>query len=82
MPPPLGEHLARALAGHDWLSAHDDDALIAARLVIAPDVTGNVTCGRARPTRAWCSSGRVAASVTRCRSARPWPGSWAPATGS
>ncbi len=36
---PLGEHLAGALAGHDWLRANDDDALLAARLVVATDVT-------------------------------------------
>ncbi len=36
---PLGEHLARALAGHDWLQARDEDALLAARLVVAADVT-------------------------------------------
>lgn len=36
---PLGDHLAAALAAHDWLAAHDDDALLAARLVVAPDVT-------------------------------------------
>ncbi len=36
---PLGEHLAGALAGHDWDVAHDDDAVLAARLRVAPDVT-------------------------------------------
>ncbi|MCL3861384.1 methyltransferase [Actinotalea sp. K2] len=36
---PLGAHLAAALAGHDWLEARDDDALGAARLVVAADVT-------------------------------------------
>ncbi|GAA4969640.1 DUF7059 domain-containing protein [Kineococcus glutinatus] len=36
---PLGEHLAAGLAAHDWLAARDDDALAAARLRVAPDVT-------------------------------------------
>lgn len=36
---PLGEHLAAALAAHDWLEARDDDAVLAARLAVAPDVT-------------------------------------------
>lgn len=36
---PLGDHLAAALAAHDWLTGHDDDALLAARLVVAGDVT-------------------------------------------
>ncbi len=36
---PIGEHLALALADHDWLRTHDDEALLQARLVAAPDVT-------------------------------------------
>jgi predicted RNA methylase len=36
---PLGAHLAATLAAHDWLAARDDDALAAARLVVAGDVT-------------------------------------------
>jgi methylase of polypeptide subunit release factors len=36
---PVGEHVAACLAAHDWLEAHDDDALLAARLRVAEDVT-------------------------------------------
>jgi len=36
---PLGAHLAASLAAHDWLEARDDDALAAAHLVVADDVT-------------------------------------------
>lgn len=36
---PLGDHLARALAAHDWSVAHDDLALADARLTVAADVT-------------------------------------------
>ena len=36
---PLGAHLAASLAAHDWLEARDDDALGAARLTVAADVT-------------------------------------------
>jgi hypothetical protein len=36
---PLGAHLAASLAAHEWLAAHDDAALAAQRLVVAPDVT-------------------------------------------
>ncbi|WP_370525889.1 methyltransferase [Actinotalea sp. JY-7876] len=36
---PLGDHLAAALRAHDWLVAHDDDALARARLTVAGDVT-------------------------------------------
>ena len=36
---PLGAHLAASLAAHDWLAARDDDALAAAHLVVADDVT-------------------------------------------
>jgi len=36
---PLGGHLAASLAAHDWLEARDDDALGAARLTVAADVT-------------------------------------------
>lgn len=36
---PLGGHLAASLAAHDWLVAHDDAALAAVRLTVAPDVT-------------------------------------------
>jgi len=35
----LGTHLAAALAAHDWQADRDDDAVLAARLVVAPDVT-------------------------------------------
>ncbi|MCR6689145.1 methyltransferase [Cellulomonas sp.] len=36
---PLGPAIAASLAAHDWLAARDDDALAAAHLVVAPDVT-------------------------------------------
>lgn len=36
---PLGVHLAAVLDAHDLLAGLDDDALAAARLVVAPDVT-------------------------------------------
>ncbi|MCK9792927.1 methyltransferase [Isoptericola sp. 4D.3] len=36
---PLGAHVAASLAAHDWLEARDDDALAAAHLVAAEDVT-------------------------------------------
>ena len=36
---PLGAHLAASLAAHDWLTARDDDALAAAHLIVAADVT-------------------------------------------
>nr|WP_233405286.1 class I SAM-dependent methyltransferase [Actinotalea solisilvae] len=36
---PLGEHLASSLAAHDWLEAHDDAAVLATRLAVAPDIT-------------------------------------------
>lgn len=36
---PLGAHIARSLAGHDWLAARDDAALAASRLVTAADIT-------------------------------------------
>jgi methylase of polypeptide subunit release factors len=36
---PVGEHIAACLAAHDWLTAHDDDALLTARLQVAADVT-------------------------------------------
>ncbi|GAB2450414.1 DUF7059 domain-containing protein [Xylanimonas ulmi] len=36
---PLGPHLAASLAAHEWLATRTDDALVAARLVVAPDVT-------------------------------------------
>nr|BFF19289.1 hypothetical protein GCM10025730_28100 [Promicromonospora thailandica] len=48
---PLGAHIARSLAGHDWLAARDDAALAAARLVTAADVTEEryLTPGAADP---------------------------------
>lgn len=36
---PLGPAIAASLAAHDWLAVRDDDALAAAHLVVAPDVT-------------------------------------------
>jgi methylase of polypeptide subunit release factors len=36
---PLGQAVSDLLAAHDWLSARSDDALLAERLVVAPDVT-------------------------------------------
>ncbi|HEY8719108.1 MAG TPA: methyltransferase [Pengzhenrongella sp.] len=36
---PLGAHIASSLAAHDWLEAHDDDALATAHLTVAGDVT-------------------------------------------
>lgn len=48
---PLGAHLASSLAAHDWLTARDDVALAAARLVVADDVTEEryLTPGAADP---------------------------------
>ncbi|WP_407319246.1 methyltransferase [Isoptericola halotolerans] len=48
---PLGGHLAASLAAHDWLEAHDDEALAATRLVVAADVTEEryLTPGAAHP---------------------------------
>ncbi|MGW2091999.1 DUF7059 domain-containing protein [Promicromonospora sukumoe] len=48
---PLGAHIARSLAGHDWLAARDDDALAAAHLVTAADITEEryLTPGAADP---------------------------------
>ncbi|MFI6428007.1 methyltransferase [Promicromonospora sp. NPDC050880] len=48
---PLGAHIARSLAGHDWLAARDDATLAAARLVTAADVTEEryLTPGAADP---------------------------------
>ncbi|WP_285107670.1 methyltransferase [Promicromonospora sp. MEB111] len=48
---PLGAHIARSLAGHDWLAARDDAALAAAHLVTAADVTEEryLTPGAADP---------------------------------
>jgi hypothetical protein len=48
---PLGAHLAASLAAHDWLSARDDAALAAERLVVADDVTEEryLTPGAADP---------------------------------
>ncbi len=39
LPGPVGPAIAAGLAAHDWLAAHDDAALAACRLVVAPDVT-------------------------------------------
>ncbi|WP_372593612.1 methyltransferase [Actinotalea sp.] len=36
---PLGGHLATVLAAHDWLTLHDDEAVLGSRLTVAPDVT-------------------------------------------
>jgi methylase of polypeptide subunit release factors len=36
---PSGAEIAAGLAAHDWLTARDDESLLAARLVVAPDVT-------------------------------------------
>jgi methylase of polypeptide subunit release factors len=36
---PVGEHVAACLRAHDWLMARDDEALLAARLRVAEDVT-------------------------------------------
>ncbi|WP_028045160.1 methyltransferase [Cellulomonas sp. URHE0023] len=36
---PLGPVIAASLGAHDWLEVHDDDGLLAAHLVVAPDVT-------------------------------------------
>ncbi|NTV39840.1 MAG: methyltransferase, partial [Demequinaceae bacterium] len=36
---PLGPHIAEVLAAHDWLTARDDDEVLAERWVVAPDVT-------------------------------------------
>lgn len=48
---PLGAHIARSLAGHDWLATRDDAALAAAHLVTAGDVTEEryLTPGEADP---------------------------------
>ncbi|WP_369370741.1 methyltransferase [Promicromonospora sp. Populi] len=48
---PLGAHIARSLAGHDWLAARDDAALAAAHLVTAADITEEryLTPGAADP---------------------------------
>lgn len=48
---PLGDHLAAALAAHDWLAARDDAGLAAARLRVAPDVVEDRhhTPGEAEP---------------------------------
>ena len=48
---PLGAHVARSLAGHDWLASRDDTALAAARLVTTADVTEEryLTPGAADP---------------------------------
>ncbi|WP_062205951.1 DUF7059 domain-containing protein [Demequina salsinemoris] len=43
---PLGATLASSLAVHDWVSARTDDALLAERYLVAPDVTKE-TYGRA-----------------------------------
>lgn len=52
VPRPLGQHLAAALAAHDWLAGADDDALAAARLRVAPDVVEDrhLVPGAADPT--------------------------------
>ena len=49
---PLGAHLAASLAAHDWLAARDDDALAAAHLTVAADVTEEryLTPGSPDPT--------------------------------
>lgn len=49
---PLGDHLEAALAAHDWLEARDDEALLAARLAVADDVTEerHLRPGAADPT--------------------------------
>lgn len=48
---PLGAHIARSLAGHDWLESRDDAALAATHLVTAADVTEEryLTPGEADP---------------------------------
>ena len=48
---PLGEHLAAALAAHDWLAVADDAELAGTRLVPAPDVVEDRhhTPGEAEP---------------------------------
>ncbi|WP_275001961.1 DUF7059 domain-containing protein [Promicromonospora iranensis] len=48
---PLGAHIARSLADHDWLAARDDAALAAAHLVTAADITEEryLTPGAADP---------------------------------
>ena len=50
-PAELGAHIARSLAGHDWLAARDDAALAASRLVTAADITEEryLTPGAADP---------------------------------
>lgn len=49
---PLGAHLGASLAAHDWLQATSDDALAAAHLVVAADVTEEryLTPGSPDPT--------------------------------
>ncbi|HWS57917.1 MAG TPA: methyltransferase [Actinotalea sp.] len=68
---PLGEHLAAALRAHDWLTAHDDDALLAARLVVAPDVTEerHLRPGAADPTLVLLRQGDGFGRVTRAGTA-------------
>lgn len=39
LPMPLGPHIAASLAAHDWLASRDDDAVLAERYTVAPDVT-------------------------------------------
>ena len=49
---PLGAHLAASLVAHDWLQGTDDDALTAAHLTVAADVTEerHLTPGSPDPT--------------------------------
>ncbi len=48
---PLGAHVAATLRAHDWLAVTPDAVLVAARLVVAPDVTDEryLTPGDADP---------------------------------
>jgi len=57
---PLGPVVAATLAAHDWLAAHDDDALARARLVVAGDVTEEryLTPGDADPSVVLLRQGR------------------------